>query len=222
MAVKVGINGFGRIGRNVFKAIHERYQGEIEVVGVNDLTDDETLAHLLKYDSIYGRFPGAVEQGDGEIIVDGVAMKSMEERDPAKLPWGDLGAEIVLESTGFFRDVDDAAKHIAAGAKKVIISAPPKGECGTFVLGVNCDTYDPAIHDVVSNASCTTNCLAPMCKVLNDSFGIERDALVHHRPVSPGLAAFRPPARARGRSEHHPDQHRRGQGHRHRHPGTER
>ncbi len=174
MAVKVGINGFGRIGRNVFKAIHERYRGEIEVVGVNDLTDDETLAHLLKYDSIYGRFPGNVEQGDGAIIVDGVAIKSMEERDPANLPWGELGAEIVLESTGFFRDVDDAAKHIAAGAKKVIISAPPKGECGTFVLGVNDDTYDPAIHHVISNASCTTNCLAPMCKVINDSFGIER------------------------------------------------
>ena len=126
MAVKVGINGFGRIGRQVFKAIWERYQGEIEVVGVYDLTDDETLAHLLKYDGIYGRFPGTVEQGDGEIVVDGAAMKSMEERDPAKLPWGDLGAEIVLESTGFFRDVDDAAKHIAAGAKKVIISADRK------------------------------------------------------------------------------------------------
>ncbi len=174
MATKVGINGFGRIGRQVLKAIWERYQGEIEVVGVNDLTDDATLAHLLKYDSIYGRFDGTVEQGDGEIIVDGKAIKSMEERDPANLPWGDLGAEIVLESTGFFRDVDDAAKHIQAGAKKVIISAPPKGQCGTFVLGVNCDTYDPAVHNVVSNASCTTNCLAPMCKVLNDSFGIER------------------------------------------------
>ncbi len=174
MAVKVGINGFGRIGRQVFKAIWDNYRDDIEVVAVNDLTDDDTLAHLLKYDSIYGRFPGTVEAGDGEIIVDGVAIKSLEERDPAALPWGDLGAEIVLESTGFFRDPAAARKHIDAGAKKVIISAPAKGECPTFVLGVNDENYDPDKHDVVSNASCTTNCLAPLAKVLNDSFGIVR------------------------------------------------
>jgi len=174
VAVKVGINGFGRIGRQVFKAIWDNYRDDIEVVAVNDLTDDDTLAHLLKYDSIYGRFPGTVEAGDGEIIVDGVAIKSLEERDPAALPWGDLGAEIVLESTGFFRDPAAARKHIDAGAKKVIISAPAKGECPTFVLGVNDENYDPDKHDVVSNASCTTNCLAPLAKVLNDSFGIVR------------------------------------------------
>jgi len=174
VAVKVAINGFGRIGRQVFKAIWENYREDLEIVAVNDLTDDTTLAHLLKYDSVYGRFDGTVEAGDGTIIVDGVAVKSLAERDPAALPWGDLGADIVLESTGFFRDPDDAAKHIEAGAKKVIISAPPKNPCPTFVLGVNCDTYNPAEDHVVSNASCTTNCLAPMAKVLNDSFGIVR------------------------------------------------
>ncbi len=174
MAVKVGINGFGRIGRQVFKAIWENYRDDLEVVAVNDLTDDETLAHLLKYDSIYGRFDGTVETGDDEIIVDGVAIKSLEKRDPLDLRWGELGAEIVLESTGFFRNTADAGKHIEAGAKKVIISAPAKDECPTFVLGVNGDGYDPAEHDIVSNASCTTNCLAPLAKVLNDSFGIVR------------------------------------------------
>lgn len=174
MPVKVGINGFGRIGRQVFKVLHEEYP-DVEVVAVNDLTDDVTLAHLLKYDSIYGRFPGTVEEGDGEIIVDGKAMKSLEERDPANLPWGELGAEIVLESTGFFADPADARKHIDAGAKKVIISAPPKGEgCKTVLLGVNFDTYNPAEDHILSNASCTTNCLAPLCKVLSDSFGIVR------------------------------------------------
>ncbi len=174
MAVKVAINGFGRIGRQVFKAIWENYREDLEIVAVNDLTDDSTLAHLLKYDSVYGRFDGTVEAKDGSIIVDGVAVKSLAERDPAKLPWGDLGAEIVLESTGFFRAPDEAAKHLEAGAKKVIISAPPKEPCPTFVLGVNWDTYNPAEDHVVSNASCTTNCLAPMAKVLNDSFGIVR------------------------------------------------
>jgi len=174
VAVKVAINGFGRIGRQVFKAIWENYREDLEIVAVNDLTDDSTLAHLLKYDSVYGRFDGTVEAKDGSIIVDGVAVKSLAERDPAKLPWGDLGAEIVLESTGFFRAPDEAAKHLEAGAKKVIISAPPKEPCPTFVLGVNWDTYNPAEDHVVSNASCTTNCLAPMAKVLNDSFGIVR------------------------------------------------
>mgnify|MGYP001049618274 FL=1 len=174
MAVKVAINGFGRIGRQVFKAIWDDYREDLEVVAVNDLTDDATLAHLLKYDSVYGRFDGVVEAKDGNIIVDGVSVKSLAERDPAKLPWGDLGAQIVLESTGFFRGPDEAAKHLEAGAKKAIISAPPKKPCPTFVLGVNDDTYDPANDHVVSNASCTTNCLAPMAKVLNDSFGIVR------------------------------------------------
>ncbi len=175
MAVRVGINGFGRIGRQVFKAIWDNYRDSIEVVAVNDLTDDDTLAHLLKYDSIYGRFEGTIDTGDSEIIVDGVAIKSLEQRDPAQLPWADLGVEIVLESTGFFRKVPDARKHIEAGAKKVIISAPPSGDGAiTVVLGVNDEIYDPAQHDVVSNASCTTNCLAPMAKVLSDSFGIVR------------------------------------------------
>jgi len=175
VAVRVGINGFGRIGRQVFKAIWDNYRDSIEVVAVNDLTDDDTLAHLLKYDSIYGRFEGTIETGNSEIIVDGVAVKSLEQRDPAQLPWADLGVEIVLESTGFFRKVADARKHIEAGASKVIISAPPSGEGAiTVVLGVNDQIYDPAQHDVVSNASCTTNCLAPMAKVLSDSFGIVR------------------------------------------------
>ncbi len=174
MAVKVAINGFGRIGRQVFKAIWENYRDKLEVVAVNDLTDDDTLAHLLKYDSIYGRFDGEVKSGDNEIIVDGVSIKSLAERDPANLPWDELGAEIVLESTGFFRSTTEAGKHRDAGAKKVIISAPAKDECPTFVLGVNCDNYDPEAHHVVSNASCTTNCLAPMAKVLNDSFGVAR------------------------------------------------
>ena len=177
MAVRVGINGFGRIGRQVFKALWEKYCDSIEVVAVNDLTDDATLAHLLKYDSVYGRFPGKVEQGEGEIIVEGKATKSLEQRDPALLPWGDLGVEIVLESTGFFTDPEKAAAHLKAGAKKVIISAPPKGDCPTFVLGVNFDKYDPAKDHVVSNASCTTNSLAPLCKVVNDSFGIVRGLL---------------------------------------------
>jgi glyceraldehyde 3-phosphate dehydrogenase len=173
--VRVGINGFGRIGRQVFKAIWENYQDELEVVAVNDLTDDETLAHLLKYDSIYGRFDADITTGDSEIIVDGVAVKSLEQRDPAQLPWGDLGVDIVLESTGFFRKYDDGMKHINAGAKKVIISAPPSGDgVLTVVLGVNDEDYDPAQHHVLSNASCTTNCLAPMAKVLSDSFGVVR------------------------------------------------
>ena len=178
MATKVAINGFGRIGRQVFKAIWENYRDDLEVVAVNDLTDDETLAHLLKYDSIYGKFDGEISTGDSEIIVDGVAIKSLEEREPAKLPWGDLGAEIVLESTGFFRDPEDAAAHLGTddepGAKKVIISAPPKNPCPIFVLGVNDEEYKPEEHNVVSNASCTTNCLAPLAKVLHDNFKIVR------------------------------------------------
>jgi glyceraldehyde 3-phosphate dehydrogenase len=174
MAVKVGINGFGRIGRNVFRAAHAA-GADLEFVAVNDLTDPATLAHLLKYDSILGRFPGEVEAGEGSITVDGAELKVLSERDPAALPWADLGVDVVIESTGFFTARDDAAKHLAAGARKVIISAPAKEPDVTVALGVNFDTaYDPESHHIISNASCTTNCLAPIAKVLNDSFGIEQ------------------------------------------------
>jgi glyceraldehyde 3-phosphate dehydrogenase len=173
MAVKVGINGFGRIGRNVFRAAHAA-GADLEFVAVNDLTDPATLAHLLKYDSILGRFPGEVAASGDSLQVDGKAIKVLSERDPAALPWGDLGVDVVIESTGFFTARDDAAKHLEAGAKKVIISAPAKEPDVTVALGVNFDTYDPAEHHIISNASCTTNCLAPLAKVLNDSFGIEQ------------------------------------------------
>jgi glyceraldehyde 3-phosphate dehydrogenase len=173
MAVKVGINGFGRIGRNVFRAAHAA-GADLEFVAVNDLTDPATLAHLLKYDSILGRFPGEVDVEGDTISVDGTPLKVLSERDPAALPWGDLGVDVVIESTGFFTARDDAAKHLAAGAKKVIISAPAKEPDVTVALGVNFDSdYDRDNHHVISNASCTTNCLAPFAKVLNDSFGIE-------------------------------------------------
>ncbi len=174
MAIKVGINGFGRIGRQVYKAIYENYQGVLDVEAINDLMPVETNAHMLKYDSTYGRFPGKVEVKDGDIYVDNEKLKSYAERDPAKLPWGELGVDIVLECTGVFRDKASAGKHLEAGAKKVLISAPGKGVDATFVMGVNEDTYDPANHNVISNASCTTNCLAPVAKVLQDAFGIKR------------------------------------------------
>jgi glyceraldehyde 3-phosphate dehydrogenase len=174
MAVKVGINGFGRIGRNVFRAA-QAAGADLEFVAVNDLTDTGTLANLLKYDSILGRFPGEVVAGEGSISIDGTELKVLSERDPAALPWGDLGVDVVIESTGFFTARDDAAKHLAAGAKKVIISAPAKEPDVTVALGVNFDTaYDPAAHDIISNASCTTNCLAPLAKVLHETFGIEQ------------------------------------------------
>jgi glyceraldehyde 3-phosphate dehydrogenase len=172
MALKAGINGFGRIGRNVFRAAHAA-GADVEWVGVNDITDTKTLAHLLKYDSILGRFPGTVEHTDDTLVVDGKELKVFAERDPADLPWSDVGAEVVIESTGLFTDRDSAAKHLDAGAKKVIISAPAKGPDCTLVLGVNFDAYDKENHTVISNASCTTNCLAPVAKVLNDEFGIE-------------------------------------------------
>jgi glyceraldehyde 3-phosphate dehydrogenase len=172
MALKAGINGFGRIGRNVFRAAHAA-GADIDWVGVNDITDTKTLAHLLKYDSILGRFPGTVEHTDDAIVVDGKELKVFAERDPADLPWSDVGADVVIESTGLFTDRDSAAKHLSAGAKKVIISAPAKGPDATIVLGVNFDAYDKENHTVISNASCTTNCLAPVAKVLNDEFGIE-------------------------------------------------
>jgi glyceraldehyde 3-phosphate dehydrogenase len=173
MAVKVGINGFGRIGRNVFRAA-QAAGADLEFVAVNDLTDPATLAHLLKYDSILGRFPGEVAVDGDTISIDGTPLKVLSERDPAALPWGDLGVDVVIESTGFFTGRDDAAKHLSAGAKKVIISAPAKEPDVTVALGVNFDSdYDRDKHEIISNASCTTNCLAPLAKVLNDSFGIE-------------------------------------------------
>jgi glyceraldehyde 3-phosphate dehydrogenase len=171
MAVRVGINGFGRIGRNVFRAAHVS-DADVEIVAVNDITDAGTLGHLLKYDSVFGNFPGEVTVGDGALNVDGREVKVLAERDPAALPWGDLGVDVVIESTGFFTKREDAAKHLEGGAKKVIISAPATGPDATVVLGVNFDTYDPERHDVISNASCTTNCLAPPAKVLHENFGI--------------------------------------------------
>jgi glyceraldehyde 3-phosphate dehydrogenase len=174
MAVKVGINGFGRIGRNLFRAAHAA-GADLDFVAVNDITDTGTLAHLLKYDSILGRFPGEVEAGEGSISVDGKELKVLSERDPAALPWGDLGADVVIESTGLFTSREDAGKHLQAGAKKVIISAPAKEPDVTVALGVNFDSdYDPDKHQIISNASCTTNCLAPLAKVLHEKFGIEQ------------------------------------------------
>src|SRR6266513_1153385 len=174
MAVRVGINGFGRIGRQVFKAIRERHKTRLEVAAVNDLMDSKTNAHLLKYDTNYGRYPGEVEASNGNLVVDGETIKVFAERDPGAIKWSDVGADIVIESTGFFTDATKAAAHLQGGAKKVIISAPAKGEDLTMVLGVNEDMYDPEKHQIISNASCTTNCLAPTAKVLNDPFGIER------------------------------------------------
>ena len=171
--MKVGINGFGRIGRNFFRAINVG-GADITVVGINDLTDTKTLAHLLKYDSILGRFNGTVEAEEGAIVVNGVRIPVFAQRDPADLPWGEVGADIVVESTGFFTDADAARKHITAGAKKVLISAPAKGEDITIVMGVNQEKYNPETDHIISNASCTTNCLAPMAKAIDDAFGIER------------------------------------------------
>jgi len=172
MAVKIGINGFGRIGRLVFRAGEKR--PEMEIVAVNDLMDAKTNAHLLKYDSIHGTYEGDVKAGDGYIDVSGRAVKVFAEKDPTKLPWGDLGVDIVIESTGVFRSKDKASAHLAGGAKKVVITAPGKNEDITIVMGVNEKKYDPANHHIISNASCTTNCLAPVAKVLMDSFGIRR------------------------------------------------
>lgn len=169
---RVGINGFGRIGRNFFRAVRQS-GADVEIVAVNDITDSKTLAYLLKYDSVLGVLNGEVTPGDGEIQIDGKALKVLAERDPAALPWGDLGVDVVIESTGLFTSRDDAAKHIEAGANRVIISAPAKGPDFTFVVGVNDSEFDPDSHKVISNASCTTNCIAPMVKVLLDNFGIE-------------------------------------------------
>lgn len=171
MAIRVAINGFGRIGRNVLRSAKQAGNTDIDFVAVNDLTSPETLAHLLKYDSVHGRYPGTVEVSESGLVVDGDEIKVFSEREPAALPWSDLGVDVVIESTGIFRDHEGASKHIEAGAKKVIISAPGKNEDITIVLGVNQTDYDPANHHIISNASCTTNCLAPVVKVLSDTFG---------------------------------------------------
>ena len=174
MSVKIGINGFGRIGRLVFRALLASGKKDFEIVAVNDLTDAATLAHLLKYDSNFGALSGSVTSEGDTIIVDGKKLKVLSERDPSKLPWKDLGVEIVVESTGIFRDKDKAGLHLKAGAKKVIISAPAKGDIATVVLGVNEETYDPNVDNIVSNASCTTNCIAPIVKVIKDKLGVEK------------------------------------------------
>ncbi|MEX2195114.1 MAG: type I glyceraldehyde-3-phosphate dehydrogenase [Thermoleophilaceae bacterium] len=176
MPVKAGINGFGRIGRNVFRAAKER-GADIDWVGVNDITDTRTLAHLLKYDSVLGPYPGTVEATDTGLVIDGDELRVFAERDPAALPWGDTGADVVIESTGLFTDRENAAKHLDAGAKKVMISAPAKGPDVTLALGVNDSEYDKDSHHVVSNASCTTNCLAPVAKVLHDAVGIKHGVM---------------------------------------------
>ncbi|PVZ11774.1 type I glyceraldehyde-3-phosphate dehydrogenase [Actinomycetospora cinnamomea] len=175
MTVRIGINGFGRIGRNVFRALEvQRAAGtaDIEVLAVNDITDNKTLAHLLRYDSVHGRFDGTIEVSDDALVVNGQTIKALAEKDPANLPWGDLGVDVVIESSGIFTDADSASKHLKAGAKKVVISAPAKGEDLTVVMGINDSAYDGS-QNILSNASCTTNCVAPMIKVLHDAFGLE-------------------------------------------------
>jgi glyceraldehyde 3-phosphate dehydrogenase len=178
MAIRVGINGFGRIGRQVLRAARQQNVADIEFVAVNDLTDTKTLAHLFKYDSVHRTYQGDVEAGNGSILVDGAEVKVFAEKDPSALKWRDLGVDIVLESTGRFTSADAARKHIDAGAKKVIISAPAKGEDITIVMGVNETKYDSAKHTIISNASCTTNCLVPMVKVVKDAFGFVRGSMV--------------------------------------------
>ncbi len=177
MTTRIAINGFGRIGRQVFKAIQEKYADTLEVVAINDLFSAEMNAHLLKYDTNYGRYPGTVEVKNGNLVVNGKEIKVFAQRDPSQLPWGDLGIDIVVESTGVFREREKAAMHLEAGAKKVIISAPAKGPDITIVLGVNHEKYDPAKHHIISNASCTTNCLAPAAKVVHENFGIVRGVM---------------------------------------------
>ena len=173
MVTRIGINGFGRIGRLVLRANETRNAGKVEVAAVNDLTDADTNAHLLKYDTNYGQYPGKVEANNGDLMVDGRSIKVFSERDPAQIPWGEMGVDLVIESTGIFTNAEQAAGHLKGGAKKVVISAPASGEDITIVLGVNNDLYDAAKHNIISNASCTTNCFATMVKVLHDAFGVE-------------------------------------------------
>jgi len=206
MVYKVGINGFGRIGRQVYKAVHEGGFGDLfEIVAVNDLTSNDTLAHLLKYDSTYGRFEAEVCASEEGITVDGKLLKVLEEKEPAKLPWGELGVDLVIESTGRFTNAEAARGHIEAGARKVIISAPAKGEDITVVLGVNEERYDPVAHQIISNASCTTNCLAPVAKVIHEAFGIEHGMMttVHSYTADQVLqdGPHRDPRRARGAAQ---------------------
>ena len=177
MTTRVGINGFGRIGRLVLRATKERYPDKLEIVAVNDLTAAKTNAHLLKYDTTYGGYPGHVEASNGDLVVDGRSIRVFSERDPAKIPWSEMGVDLVVESTGLFTDAEKAGGHLEGGAKKVIISAPARGEDLTIVLGVNEHLYDGANHKIVSNASCTTNCFATMVKVLHDSFGVEHGVM---------------------------------------------
>ena len=177
MTTRVGINGFGRIGRLVLRATNERYQDKLEVAAVNDLTDAKTNAHLLKYDTTYGGYPGHVEASNGDLVVDGQSIRVFSERDPAQIPWSEMGVELVVESTGIFTDAEKAGGHLEGGAKKVVISAPARGEDLTIVLGVNEHLYDGANHKIVSNASCTTNCFATVVKVLHDSFGVEHGVM---------------------------------------------
>ncbi len=200
MAIRVGINGFGRIGRCTFKQLVS--DDRFEVVGINDLADLDDLAYLLKYDSVHGWYPRKVETSEGKLVVDGNKISFTEERDPAELPWGDLDVDVVVESSGAFRSRDDAAKHLAAGASKVLISAPSSDADQTFVYGVNDELYDPETHVVVSNASCTTNCLAPFAKVLHDTFGVERLMMstIHAYTSSQSLMDTPVRKRRRGRS----------------------
>ena len=220
MTTRIGINGFGRIGRQVLKAVKERHGKELEVVAVNDLVDTKTNAHLLKYDSNYGRYPGSVEAGEGGLIVDGKPVSVFAEREPGAIPWDKAGVELVVESTGFFTDANQARAHIHNGVKKVIISAPAKNEDVTLVLGVNADRYDPRSHAVVSNASCTTNGLAPPVKVLLDSFGIVKGQMttIHAYTNSQRLLDMQSKDLREAR-EHRADVHRRSPSVEARHPG---
>jgi len=174
MTTRIGINGFGRVGRHALRAVNQRHKGKLEVSAINDLTDAKTNAHLLKWDSTYGRYPGEVKATDNSIVVDGKEIKVVAERDPAKIPWGDFGVDIVIESTGLFTDAAKASAHLKGGVKKVIISAPARNEDITIVLGVNEDKYQPDKHNIISNASCTTNCVAPVVKVLQQNFGVSK------------------------------------------------
>ncbi|MDE0073429.1 MAG: type I glyceraldehyde-3-phosphate dehydrogenase [Gammaproteobacteria bacterium] len=193
MSIRLAINGFGRIGRNVLRALAREDAPDVQLVAVNDLMDAHTLAHLLKYDSVHGAYPGSVEVAGDGLVVDGGLIRVFAERDPGSLPWGELGVDVVVESTGFFRDREGAGRHLAAGAGKVIVSAPGKDVDVTLVLGVNHDAYDPDSHHIISNASCTTNCLAPVVKVLNDRFGFQRGLVTTIHSYTNGQALLDQP-----------------------------